>query len=65
MKLVREPSSNSVRTSFVSIGVPKSAEQPSDRHLDEEALSRMDDEGGSNDPAVNPPGTARRVAPGS
>jgi len=65
MKLVREPSNNSMRTSFVSIGVPKSAEQPSERHLDEEDLLRMDDEGGSNDPAANPPGTARTVAPGS
>ena len=64
MKLVREPSNNSVRTSFVSIGVPKSAEQPSERHLDEEALSRMDDEGGSNDPALNPLATTK-AAPGS
>ncbi len=64
MKLVREPSCNSTRTSFASGDVPKSAKQPSERRLDEEALSRMDDEGGSNDPAVNPPGAAR-MAPGS
>ena len=65
MKLVRELSSNAMRTSFVSTGVPKSAEQPSERHLDEEALSRMDDEGGSNDPVVNPPATATKAAHGS
>jgi hypothetical protein len=72
MTLVREPSTlvpepycNSMRTSFASGDVPKSAQQPSERHLDEEALLRMDDdEGGSNDPAVNPPDTARKAAPG-
>jgi hypothetical protein len=42
-----------------------SAKQPSERRLDEEALSRMDDEGGSNDPAVKPPDAARKAAPGS
>jgi hypothetical protein len=61
MKLVREPSCNSTKTSFASCEVPKSAKQRSERHLDEEALSRMDDEGGSNDPAVNPPGAARKA----
>jgi hypothetical protein len=65
MNLVRDPSSNSMRTSFVSSGVPKSAKQPSERRLDEEALSRMDDEGGSNDPAVNPPDAEKTAAPGS
>ena len=61
--LVREPSCNSMRTSFASGDVPKSAQQPSERRLDEEALLRMDDEGGPNDPAVNPPDTARKAAP--
>jgi quercetin dioxygenase-like cupin family protein len=31
------------------------------RHLDEEAVSRMDDEGGAPDAAVNPPGSARKA----
>jgi quercetin dioxygenase-like cupin family protein len=35
------------------------------QHLDEEAVSRMDDEGGAPDAAVNPPGAARKVSPGS
>jgi hypothetical protein len=35
------------------------------RHLDEEAVSRMDDEGGAPDAAVNPPGSARKAGPGS
>ena len=35
------------------------------RHLDEEALSRMDDEGGAPDAAVNPPGAARKAGLGS
>ena len=32
---------------------------PSQRHLDEEALSRMDDEGGAPDAAVSPAGAAK------
>jgi hypothetical protein len=39
--------------------------QPSERRLDEEALSRMDDEGGSDHPAVSPPEAPRKTAPGS
>jgi quercetin dioxygenase-like cupin family protein len=35
------------------------------RHLDEEALSRMEDEGGAPDAAVNPPDAARKAGPGS
>jgi quercetin dioxygenase-like cupin family protein len=35
------------------------------RHLDEEAVSRMDDEGGAPDAAMNPPGVARKAGPGS
>jgi quercetin dioxygenase-like cupin family protein len=35
------------------------------RHLDEEAVSRMDDEGGAPDASMNPPGAARRAGPGS
>lgn len=35
------------------------------RHLDEEALSRMDDEGGAPDAVVNPPDAARKTGPGS
>jgi hypothetical protein len=37
----------------------------SQQHLDEEAVSRMDDEGGAPDAAVNPPRAARKVSPGS
>jgi hypothetical protein len=63
--LLREPSGNSMKTSFASGDAPKSAKQPSERRLDEEALLRMDDEGGSNNPAVNPPDQARKDAPDS
>ena len=35
------------------------------RHLDEEALSRMDDEGGSNNPGATPPGALRKGRPGN
>jgi quercetin dioxygenase-like cupin family protein len=35
------------------------------QHLDEEALSRMDDEGGAPDAAVNPHGAARKAGLGS
>jgi hypothetical protein len=65
MKLDREPSCNSMKTPFVSGDVPKSTKQPSERRLDEEAVLRMDDEGGAPDGAVNPPGAARTAGPGS
>src|SRR5579864_2323646 len=35
------------------------------RQLDEEAVSRMDDEGGAPDAPVNPSGAARNASPGS
>jgi quercetin dioxygenase-like cupin family protein len=35
------------------------------RHLDEEAVARMDDEGGAPDAAVSPPSAARKAGPGS
>jgi quercetin dioxygenase-like cupin family protein len=35
------------------------------QHLDEEAVSRMDDEGGASDAAVNPPGEASESGLGS
>jgi hypothetical protein len=35
------------------------------RHLDEEAVSRMDDEGGAPDAAVNQPNGAEKAAPDS
>jgi hypothetical protein len=65
MKLDREPSCNLMKTPFVSGDVPKSAKQPSERRLDEEAVSRMDDEGGAPDAPVNPPGAAKKAGPGS
>jgi quercetin dioxygenase-like cupin family protein len=36
---------------------------PAELHLDEEAVSRMDDEGGAPDIAVNPPVAARKARP--
>lgn len=38
---------------------------PSELHLDEEAVSRMDDEGGTPGAAVSPLGAARNAVPGS
>src|ERR1700688_3731395 len=38
---------------------------PTELLLDEEAVSRMDDEGGAPDTALNPPGLARKARPGS
>jgi quercetin dioxygenase-like cupin family protein len=38
---------------------------PAELHLDEEAVSRMDDEGGAPDTAVDPPVAARKARPGS
>ena len=38
---------------------------PTELHLDEEAVSRMDDEGGAPDTAVTPSGAARKGRPGS
>jgi quercetin dioxygenase-like cupin family protein len=35
------------------------------RHLDEEAVSRMDDEGGAPGAPVSPPGVATKAVPGS
>jgi hypothetical protein len=35
------------------------------RDLDEEAVSRMDDEGGAPGATVSPPGAARKAVPGS
>jgi len=65
MKIVGESSCNSMRKPFASGDVPKSAKQPPERRLDEEAVSRMDDEGGAPDAAVNPPDAAKKVASGS
>ena len=52
MNLVRESSCNSARASSASGDVSQSPTQPSERRFDEEALSRMDDEGGSAEPAA-------------
>jgi hypothetical protein len=53
-----------MRLSFASGDVPNSPEQPTERRFDEEALSRMDDEGGSSKLAVNPSAAARKAVPG-
>ena len=37
---------------------------PTELHLDEVAVSRMDDEGGAPDAAMNPPGVVRKAGPG-
>jgi hypothetical protein len=55
----------SQRTSLITADVPKSAAQPSQRRLDDEALSRMDDEGGPNNPGVNPSAPKGKAVPGS
>jgi hypothetical protein len=65
MKPVRGHFRNSLTTSSVSGAVPKSPKQPSERRLDEEAVSRMDDEGGAPDAAVNSPAAAKKAVPGS
>jgi hypothetical protein len=65
MTLVREPFRNARTTSSASVDVPKQAKQPTERRLDQEALSRMDDEGGSNDPALSPPDAAGKAVPGN
>ena len=54
-----------MRLTFASGDVPNSPKQPTELRLDEEALSRMGDEGGSTEPAVNPPAAARKPVPGS
>jgi hypothetical protein len=65
MKIIGESSCNSMTTPFATGDVPKSAKQPSQRRLDEEAVSRMDDEGGAPDAALKPPGAAKKAGPGS
>jgi hypothetical protein len=57
--MTREP------TLCTSGDAPRSATKPSQRCLDDEALSRMDDEGGSNNPSVDRPDAAGEAAPGS
>jgi hypothetical protein len=37
---------------------------PTQQHLDDEALSRMDDQGGAPDVAMNPPGAVRKAGSG-
>ena len=37
---------------------------PTELHLDEVAVSRMDDEGGAPDAAMNPPSVVRKAGPG-
>jgi hypothetical protein len=53
------------QTSLAAGDVSKSTNQPSQQSLDDDALSRMDDEGGSNNPSVNPSDAAGDSAPGS
>ena len=53
MTTVQKLSGNSMSESFASNNLPITVMQPTERHIDEEAKSRMDDEGGSLDPQVN------------
>jgi hypothetical protein len=64
MRHVREFSSTPLRLSFVSGDVPSSSARAAEHRLDEEALSRMDDEGCSSSPAANSP-SAERTSPRS
>ncbi len=56
---------NLIEHSLALGDIPQSAKQPSEHRLEEEALSRMDDEGGSNNPAVIPQDAARKADPGN
>ena len=62
MTLVRESVCNSKPVSSASRDVQQSP-KPTERRLDQEAVSRMDDEGGSTDPAVNSPKPAGKAGP--
>jgi len=53
-----------MRLSLASRDVPNSPEQPTERRLDEEALSRMDGERGFTEAAVDQPAATRKAAPG-
>ena len=50
---IQEFSSTQPRLSCAPNHVPNSSERATEHRLDEEALARMDDEGGSNSPASN------------
>ena len=62
MTLARESVCNSKTVPSPSLDVQQSP-KPTERRLDQEAVSRMDDEGGSTDPAANSPKPAEKVAP--
>lgn len=64
MKIVRKPSSDKTITPAVPAVVPTPPKQPSERRMDDEAVSRMDDEGGTPDATVIPPGKVKKAASG-
>jgi len=53
MKTVQKLSGNSMSETLASNNLPIPVMQPTERHIDEEAKSRMDDEGGSLEPHLN------------
>jgi hypothetical protein len=64
MTLVGESVCDSKTVSSVPRDVQQSP-KPTERRLDQEAVSRMDDEGGSTHPAANSPKPEEKVVPDS
>jgi len=61
MKTVQKLSGNSMSESYAPGNLPIPAMQPTEHHLDEDATSRMDDEGGSQVPATEPPAAVKQA----
>jgi len=61
MKTVQKLSGHSMSMAYAPGNLPIPAMQPTERHMDDDAKSRMDDEGGSLDPHVNAPATPRNA----
>jgi len=58
MNTVQKLSGTSMSESVASNRLPINVMQPTERHIDEDAKSRMDDEGGSLEPQANAPETS-------
>jgi len=63
MRTDRMPSGLPRREFFPTNIIPEQILQPTERHIDNEAKSRMDDEGGSQIPPTDPPITTPSPAP--
>lgn len=63
MKIVRKPPSDTALPKDTPVVVPTPPKQPSERRIDDEAVSRMDDEGGVPD-ATGIPGEVKKSASG-